>query len=235
MSAQQGAAHTRDNRGLLAAAEKQLLIAIARRLHPSIHSDHLSGLGLGSMAVAGAAFAAWPLLGWWAPAVVIAALAANWFGDSLDGTVARVRNQQRPRYGYYVDHVIDLAGTSFLMGGLALSGLMHPAIAIAVLCAYVLVCAEVYLATHVTRVFKMSFLGFGPTELRIVLALGVLKAAMTPVVDLPAFGSMALFDIGGIVAAAGMGGAFIVSSVANARALYQQEPMPRRQPDARAA
>ena len=64
---------------------------------------------------------------------VIVALALNWFGDSLDGTVARVRNQQRPRYGFYVDHIIDLAGTTMLVAGMAGSGLMQPLVAGAVL------------------------------------------------------------------------------------------------------
>src|SRR5207253_492733 len=103
---------------------------------------------------------------------VIVSLALNWFGDSLDGTVARVRGQQRPRYGYYVDHLLDLAGTAFLMLGLACSSLMSPIVAALLLAAYLLVAAETYLATHVRGVFKMSFLGFGPTELRIVIAVG---------------------------------------------------------------
>ena len=235
MTAQLVSGHRRHNTSVLARAEKRCLVWIAGRLPHRIHSDHLSALGLGSMALAGAAFAGWSFLGIWAPVTVIAALVANWFGDSLDGTVARVRNQQRPRYGYYVDHVIDLAGTSFLLVGLALSGLMHPAVALAVLCAYVLVCAETYLATHVTRVFKMSFLGFGPTELRIVLAIGVLKAAATPFVSVPYLGSAALFDIGGVVAAVGMSAAFVVSAVANGRVLYTEEPMPRVGSGARAA
>src|SRR4029450_6081430 len=108
---------------------------------------------------------------------VVVSLALNWFGDSLDGTLARVRNTQRPRFGFYVDHVIDIAGASMLFGGLAASGFMSPVVALGVLSAYLLVSAEVYLATHVRGVFTMSFLGFGPTELRIVLAIGVAMLA----------------------------------------------------------
>ncbi len=89
--------HTREHRSLLAAAEEPLLIAIARRLPPWVSSDHLTLLGLTSMLAAGVAFAAIPTTGW--GAAVVLALVANWFGDSLDGTLARVRQQPRPRYG----------------------------------------------------------------------------------------------------------------------------------------
>src|SRR5262245_56617576 len=139
--------HKREHRSMLAGAERRLVIAIAQRLPRRINSDHLTLLGLFSMPVAGAAFAFIPTTGW-AAAMFVAALAANWFGDSLDGTLARVRNQQRPRYGDYVDHVIDLVGTAALFAGIAVSGLMHPAIALAVVAAYFLVAAETFLATH---------------------------------------------------------------------------------------
>src|SRR5690606_26952751 len=102
-------------------------------------------------------------------------LALNWFGDSLDGTVARVRRQERPRYGYYVDHVIDLTGVALLFGGAAASGYMGPFVALLVVAGYYLVSAESFLSTHARGVFNMSFAGFGPTELRIVLAIGVVS------------------------------------------------------------
>ena len=117
--------HSRDNRSLLAAREKQALVWLARRLPRAVTSDHLSMLGLGAMLAAGGSFAAFAHTRW-AAAGVVTSLAVNWFGDSLDGTVARVRGCQRPRFGYYVDHVIDLAGAVFLMTGLAVSGLMSP-------------------------------------------------------------------------------------------------------------
>jgi phosphatidylglycerophosphate synthase len=221
------ATHSRLNDGLTAGAEKRLLIWIAERLPPAINSDHLSALGLLSMAGAGLAFAAFRYTPWAAIAVV-AALATNWFGDSLDGTVARVRQQQRPRYGFYVDHIIDLAGTSMLVAGMAASGLISPLIACTVLVAYLLVSAESYLATHASGVFRMSFLGFGPTELRLVLAAGALRVMHSPWVEPFGGPAVRLFDIGGIVAAAGLLVAFIVASVRNARALYLAEPMPMR-------
>jgi archaetidylinositol phosphate synthase len=217
--------HVRENRSITAGAEKRLLIWIAERLPIWLSSDHLSAIGLASMFVAAASFAA---MAWWPAAAigVVLALVANWFGDSLDGTVARVRGQQRPRYGYYVDHIIDIAGTAVLLVGLASSGLMNPLLALAVLAAYLMVSAESYLAAHASGRFRMSFLGFGPTELRIVLAAGAIKAASTPIVVIAAAGPMRLFDIGGVVAAAGLTIAFLVAAGRNTRLLYREEPLP---------
>jgi len=217
--------HVRENLSVLAEAEKRALVLIAGRLPRWIGSDHLSFLGLASMLAAGVSFAAVQFTPWAALAVVVC-LAANWFGDSLDGTVARVRDQQRPRYGFYVDHVIDLAGTTALLVGLACSSAMHPLMAVGVLAAYLLVSGESYLATHSVGVFRMSFLGFGPTELRLLLAAGVLKIAQTPLVDVPVLGAVRLFDLGGVIAIGGLVVAFVVSAVRNTRVLYLAEPLP---------
>src|SRR5262245_1766919 len=112
--------HVREHRSVLAHREKQLLSWIAQRMPRWVHSDHLTSLALGAMVLAGAGYALlrWDTRGVW---LVVTALAFNWFGDSLDGTLARVRRVERPRYGYYVDHVLDIVGTTLLLGGLALS------------------------------------------------------------------------------------------------------------------
>lgn len=217
------ATHVRQHNSILAAAEKRALIWIATRLPRWINPDHLSALGLASMAGAGLAF--WlaetdPIAG---ASLVVLCLLLNWFGDSLDGTVARVRDQQRPRYGYYVDHVIDLAGTAMVFTGLAASGYMSPVIAVLVVAAYFLVSAEAYLATHARGIFNMAFLGVGPTELRILLAAGALALVRTPVVDPFELGPVRLWDLGGAIGAMGLVGAFVVSSARNTRALYIEE------------
>lgn len=226
VSASAPAVHIRDHRSVLADAEKRLLIAIAQRLPRFVNSDHLSGLGLAGIVLAGASFALMAVTPMAAYGVPVA-LALNWFGDSLDGTLARVRNQQRPRYGYYLDHVLDIVGTTALMGGLALSTIIHPLLALGLLIVYLLLCAESYLSTHAAGVFKMSFAGFGPTELRVVLVAGALKVAVTPIVHLPWLGSARLFDIGAVVALIGMSIAFIVSAARTTTLLYQAEPLPR--------
>src|SRR5690606_11432233 len=106
--------HVREHRSLLAALEKRVLIWIAGRLPRFVQSDHLTMLAMGGMVAAGAAFAG---ARWDARALVlvVAALVVNWFGDSLDGTLARVRRAERPRYGFYLDHVVDIAGITVLM------------------------------------------------------------------------------------------------------------------------
>jgi archaetidylinositol phosphate synthase len=218
--------HVRINHGWLAAAEKRLLIWIARRLPAWINADHLTALAVLSMAAVGGALMLAPH---WPPALALAilALGLNWFGDSLDGTVARVRGHERPRFGFYVDHVLDMVGTSLLLAGLAFSGYMTPIIALGVLAAYVLVSAEVFLATGVRGEFHMSFLKVGPTELRVVLAMGIAMlhthAWVTPFDVEP----VRLFDIGGVIAIVGLVVAFATAAIRTTIFLYRAEPLPK--------
>ena len=215
--------HVREHRSLLAAAEKRLLIRIASHLPSSIHSDHLTVLALAAMGLAGLGFwlARWDNNWLW---VVVGALAVNWFGDSLDGTLARLRRVERPRYGFYVDHVLDIVGITFLMTGLACSGFMTPVIALSLLVAYLLVAGEVFLATAVRNVFRMSFAGFGPTELRIVLSIGAIALRGNPHVSFGALGRVQLFDVGGVVAIAGLVVALVWAIVRNTTELARLEP-----------
>ena len=217
----QTAAHVREYGGILAVPEKKALLWLAGRMPACVNSDHLTLLGLLSMFAAGGGFwvARWNRYALFA---VIAALALNWFGDSLDGTLARVRSRQRVRYGYYVDHVIDLIGTAALLAGIAMSGFMTPLVAAALLSAYVLVAAETFLATHVRQVFQLSRFGFGPTELRVVLAAGALKLFADPWVNLGGERFL-LFDVGGIVAIIGLLAAFLYSALCNTYRLYKED------------
>jgi archaetidylinositol phosphate synthase len=208
---------------VLTRLERRTLIWLAHRIPRRINSDHLTALALVAMLGAGLSF-------WLARtmpaglALVVVCLAINWFGDSLDGTLARVRNCQRPRYGYYVDHVVDVVGTLFLFGGMALSGFMSPGVAAALLIAYYLVSLEVYLATHSLGTFQMSFLKMGPTELRILLAIGAIALFWNPMPVV--FGHrMTLFDLGGAIGAAGLVMTFVVSAVRNGRTLYKLEKL----------
>jgi phosphatidylglycerophosphate synthase len=220
------ATHIRLNTGVLAAAEKRALVWIARRLPAWVSSDHLTLLALVAMAGAGGSF--WAAR-YWPPALalVVACLAANWFGDSLDGTLARVRGCERPRYGFYVDHVVDIAGISFLFGGMTLSGYMSPVVGLALLAAYLLVSAEVFLATGVGGTFRMSFLRVGPTELRLLLSTGALMLFARPVVSPFGSGPFRLFDVGGVVAIIGLIAAFVTSTVRTTRMLSRAEPLDR--------
>jgi len=157
--------------------------------------------------------------------LAIVGLALNWFGDSLDGTVARVRRQQRPRYGFYVDHVVDCFGVLFVLAGLGWSGYMTPFVAMALLIAYFMLSIEIYLATYCLTVFRLSFWGVGPTELRLVLAAGTLALLSDPKVHI--LGDYyRLFDVGGVVATIGILVTLLVSVARNIRRLYDAEPLP---------
>jgi archaetidylinositol phosphate synthase len=216
---------TRVLTSVLAPLEKRVLVWLATRMPGRVNSDHLTSLALAAMLGAGLSY-------WMASATPLALvlvnifLAVNWFGDSLDGTLARVRNTQRPRYGFYVDHVVDTFGAAFLFGGLALSGYMSPAVAIALLVAYFMLCIEVFLATHALGTFRMSYFRMGPTELRILLAIGNVVALFHPHAVI--FGrEFLLFDVGGAVGAAGLLVTLVFSAISNTRTLYQAEPLPK--------
>jgi phosphatidylglycerophosphate synthase len=213
-------------KGLLTGIERRVLIWLAERMPPAVNSDHLTMLALASMLFVGLAFA---ISSRFPPALVaiVAFLALNWFGDSLDGTLARVRGHQRPRYGFYVDHILDTLGVLFVLGGLAVSGHMSPLVAAGFLVGYYILCIEVYLATYCLGTFRMSFWGWGPTELRILLAVGSLALLVKPTVTI-AGTSMRLFDVGGVVAIAGLLLTAAVSIASNTRALYAAEPLPDR-------
>lgn len=214
----------RVHESLLAAVEKRCLIWMARRMPASINSDHLTALA--GIAMLGAGLCYWNGSGW-ALLGAIGLLAVNWFGDSLDGTLARVRHHERPRYGFYVDHVLDVLCILFIFAGLMLGGHMSLAVGAGFLIAYYLLMIEIALATHAVGVFRISFWKFGPTELRILLALGSFRLMHSDLVTL-AGSTYRLFDIGGVVAIIGLVITFIVSAAANTRKLYAVEPLPGR-------
>lgn len=208
----------------IAAGEKRALLWLAVRTPDRIDPDHLTLLGLAAQIGAGAGYALasrnrCALLG------VIACLALNWLGDSLDGTLARVRQRLRPRYGFYVDHMVDSFGGVALMGGLALSGYMHPAIAIGLLVAFLMLSIQSYLATHALGEFRISFWRFGPTELRLLLAVGNLALFWKPVIHLFG-GQYRLFDVGGAIGVAGMALMVVVFTLQNTLRLYREERIP---------
>jgi archaetidylinositol phosphate synthase len=203
----------------LASGEKRVLVWMAEHTPAWINSDHLTFLGFTAQIMAGVGYAMARFDRRWLTAV-IAFLALNWLGDSLDGTLARVRQKQRPRYGFYVDHILDSFGSLALMGGLALSGYMHPYIAIGLLLAFLLLSIQSYLATYTLGEFRLSFWNFGPTELRILLAVGNLALFRWPFVWTAHY---RLFDVGGTIGLAGMALMLIFFTARNTRRLYREE------------
>jgi archaetidylinositol phosphate synthase len=218
------AAAARINRSLTASLEKRVLEAMSRRAPGWVTSDRLTALGLAAQCAAGLFYA---VARWhrWALLLVIVCIALNWLGDSLDGTLARVRKQQRPRYGFYVDHVVDLFGASALMCGMACSGFVHWPVALGMLIAFLLLSAESYLATYTFSRFEMSQGLCGPTEIRILLALGTLALLRNPWAVV--FGHrLLLLDIGGAIAFVCMLGTVMGIAVRHTAQLYREEPLP---------
>jgi phosphatidylglycerophosphate synthase len=211
----------REHHSVLAAAEKRALVWFAQRIPLCINSDHLTALGFLAMIMAALSYwyARW---NHFALLAVIFWLAINWFGDSLDGTLARVRNRLRPRYGFYLDHIIDAFGMAFLFAGIAASGYMSWPVAMVFLIIYFMLCIEIYLATYTVGKFHLSFAGFGPTELRILLATGNITLLYRPIVHL--WGNQyLLFDVGGTIAAIGIAVVLLISTIKNTRTLYLEE------------
>ena len=214
----------RTQQSFLSSAEKKTLHWLAAHTPSWVNSDHLTVMGLAAMVLAGAAY-------WWSRSnrvgllVVILCLALNWLGDSLDGTLARFRNCPRPRYGFYVDHVVDAFSTLFLLGGLALSGYMSPWVALGLLIAYLMLLVEVCLASYTLGDFTISYFKMGPTELRILLSIGNLALFWKPISHLAGH-AYRLFDVGGTIGIAGMVVILMISVIRNTAKLYRKEPVP---------
>jgi archaetidylinositol phosphate synthase len=210
---------------ILSPLEKRTLPWCAGRMPPWINSDHLTVLGFAGMILTGVSFA----MARSNPAMLLVAigcLAVNWFGDSLDGTLARYRQRERPRYGLYVDHIVDAFGAVCLFGGIGLSGYMTATVAGLLLIAYFLLCIEIYLAAYALSVFRLSFGVFGPTELRVVLVVVNITILMNGPRVTIAGHSVLLYDVVAAVAICGMTAVAAVSAVRNTIRLYSEERLP---------
>jgi len=209
---------------ILTPLEKRTLRWLAERMPAWVNSDHLTLLGFAGMILTGVSY----YLAQYNPLFLVAGvvcLAINWFGDSLDGTLARVRNRQRPRYGFYVDHIVDAFGVTFVVAGLSLSGYMSPIVAMGFLIAYFLMNIEIYLATYALGIFKLSYGVMGPTELRIIVCIGNLVLLTKKSVRI-GDGYYLLCDVSGVVAIVALVALAIVSSIKNTKRLYNEERLP---------
>jgi archaetidylinositol phosphate synthase len=205
---------------LTASIERKALRYLAARLPQGVNSDHLTLLGLLAMIAAGLTYAA---ARWWPPALLLVSfwLIVNWFGDSLDGTLARFRNRQRPRYGFYVDHIVDALSMLAALCGLALSGYMSWAVAAAFLITYFLLLIDVFLATYTIGAFRMAYYKLGPTEMRILLAIGNVAVFLHPRSHL--FGDHLLFDVSTLIATVVLAAITLISIARNTATLYRAE------------
>jgi phosphatidylglycerophosphate synthase len=197
---------------------------MAERAPGWVTSDGLTLLGLGAQVGAGIGYGL-SRYDRRALLLVMVCVALNWLGDSLDGTLARVRQQQRPRYGFYVDHMVDVFGSVALMCGLGCSGLLHWQTAMAMLVAFLILSSESYLATYTVGCFQLSQGIFGPTEIRILMIIGVAAALRSPWATVLGH-KLLLFDLGGTIAAATMFAMAIGVTLRHTAELYRQEPLP---------
>lgn len=211
----------RTQNSFLGPLEKRILCWLARHIPGRVTSDHLTALGAAGMLGAGFFYC----FSRWDPLFlhgVNLCLILNWFGDSMDGTLARQRDKLRPRYGFYVDHILDTFGVLFLVVGLALSGYMNLQIALALLIAYFMLSINIYLATYTLGTFQMSFWKFGATELRLLLGIGNVVLIYHPHTRI-AGEIFRLYDLGALVAIAGMLLTLVFSTVRHTRTLYRLE------------
>jgi archaetidylinositol phosphate synthase len=217
---------TRIQESLTSSMERRTLLWMAARTPSWISSDHLTLLGFAAMLLASGSYA---LARWNRVGLLLATLclALNWLGDSLDGTLARFRDRQRPRYGFYVDHMTDSVGAPFLMAGLAASTYVDWRVAAGMLVGYLLLAIESYLASYTLGFFRLSFWKFGPTEIRILLAFGNVALWLDPHAQVPGL-SCRLLDFGGLISASGMAVMVVLAAISHTALLYRQETQPRR-------
>jgi len=205
----------REKTFLLAGPEQKLLEAIARRLPAFVRPDHLTVLAL----AAAVAFAMVAAYGWFLVAAGL--LVVHWFGDSLDGTLARVRKAERPRYGYYLDHLADAFATALIGLGLGLSSSMHLAAGLVLVVAYLALSINSYLETQALGRFSLGYGRLGPTEARI--ALMALLVVVACGVELSVLG-LTLLDLVALGGALVMFLAVAARAVGNLRVLAAREP-----------
>lgn len=216
--------HARTSEFVLKRFERWALPRLAARLPAWVLPDHLTVLGLLASTAIGAAYALSNRNGLWLW-VVNAALVVNWFGDSLDGTLARYRRIERPRYGYYLDHLTDAYSTLAIGLGLGFSPYMIIAVGLAIVIAYLLLSINVYLETHVFEEFRFSYGNLGPTEVRLLLiALNVTALSIGPLPFRIMGIEATVFDVFGLAAAFTMVALLLVRAGGNLRALARLEP-----------
>ena len=211
----------RDKRFLLAEPEARVLEGLAKRLPAWVKPDHLTALGvLAALGIAAAYVLSNGNEAWlWAASAL---LVVHWLGDSLDGTLARVRKTERPRYGYYLDHLVDAFATAAIGIGLGLSPHMLLAVGLVIVVAYLILSINTYLETHAFGVFTLGYGRLGPTEARLLLigvntllALGVAQFKLL---------ELGLLDVLGISLAATLIAALIARAGRNLKRLAELEP-----------
>src|SRR3954449_13476743 len=214
----------REKTFLLARPEGRVLEWIARRLPAWVMPDHLTALGVLAAIGIAAAYALSnqdPIWLWAASGLLV----VHWLGDSLDGTLARVRRSERPRYGYYLDHLVDAIATALIGIGLGLSPYMLLATGLVIVIAYLVLSINTYLETYAFGVFTLGYGRIGPTEARLLLVVVNTLIALGVGLGFNVHGlGVTVLDLIGLGAAALALIALIVRAARNLRALAEREP-----------
>ena len=220
---------------ILNAAEKKALVWMGQRMPKWVSSDMMTVLGmLGAVVIAVGYFLSGQNINYlWLASF---GFVLNWLGDSLDGTIARVRNQQRPKYGFFIDHTVDVVNEALMFVGMGLSPLMSFDIALMVLAAYLMLSVYVYISAHLKGEFRLTYAKMGPTELRILaVIMNTLFIFIKPLRDfsvsmrfLQHDMSLSVLDIAGIIVLIALLAAYFVSILHDANQYAKEEPLPRR-------
>lgn len=212
---------TRIQQNLLARSERRLLTWLCARMPRWVKPDLLTTIGMVGAAMIFLGYAAsgeHPAWLWFA----IAGYFIHWFGDSMDGSLARFRKIERPSYGYFIDHSCDGFATLLIMAGMGLSPYVRFDVALIALVGYLLMAIHAFLLAKVVNQLRLSYVAFGPTELRLVL-IAVTVAMMILGPEPGTFGAISGFDL--LVGAAGafLIGLFVVETLTTARRLAKAE------------
>ncbi len=215
--------HKRVNDMLLGPLERPALRWLAGRMPAWVTPDLLTGIGVVASLMIFIGYWLTNASPWWLLFVNLG-FALNWFGDSLDGTLARFRKIERPKFGFYIDHTVDAVAEFLTIIGIGLSPYMRLDIAAFALIGYMLLSVHVYVRTAVDGVFKISYGKMGPTELRAIIML--VNAAIfffgNPKVTVPVIGATTAFDVVGALLAAALMIAFLAASTKFAMELAKE-------------
>ena len=216
---------------LLNGVEKKALIWLAERQPKWVDSDMLTFVGfIGAVLIAlGFALSSISVYFLW---VTIVGFVVNWYGDSLDGTLARVRKQQRPVYGFYIDHTIDAVNETFMFLGAGMSPFMRFDIACVLLVVYLMLTLNVSMNAHLKGEFRLTYAKLGPTEFRLICIIACLILMLVPglreiILEVHCFGDtfpLALLDIMGLVILLALVVIYVVTIVQDARYYAKIDP-----------
>lgn len=188
--------HKRENDILLGFLERPALKWLAAHMPAWVKPDTLTSLGIFASILI---FISYSLTNISENFLWLASLGfiLNWFGDSLDGTLARYRKIERPRYGFLIDHFVDAISATLIFIGLGISPYVNFSVALIALVGYLLLSIMVYLITYVTNVFQITNLKIGPTEIRVVaiLANTAMFIVGNPPFSLPYFGETSFYTL----------------------------------------